>query len=161
VLFWRVKALTAYCIAQSRTQLADSGVVVRISENFPFPWHHGHSTKLTFLTINEFPWSPRLNWISCHFFVQRKQPVELYFPHLDGYRPAVLLMSSIKWNSFYRKVFPKNVEYSPLTFRLKILHSANNDEYANITSGTNIFRQKYMYILNNLIYSKKNIWMFI
>lgn len=51
---------------QSRIQLAGSGVVVRISENFPR--YHGRRTKLTFLTINEFPRSPRPNWISCYFF---------------------------------------------------------------------------------------------
>lgn len=44
---------------QSQIQLAGSGVVARISENFP--WYHGRRTKLTFLTINEFPRSPRQN----------------------------------------------------------------------------------------------------
>lgn len=46
-------------VLQSRTQLAGSGVVARISENFS--QHRGRSTKLTFLTINEFPQSPRPN----------------------------------------------------------------------------------------------------
>lgn len=44
---------------QSQAQLAGSGVVARISENFSR--HRGRSTKLTFLTINEFPRSPRPN----------------------------------------------------------------------------------------------------
>lgn len=46
-------------VLQSRTQLAGSGVVARISENFPR--HRERSAKLTFLTINEFPRSPRPN----------------------------------------------------------------------------------------------------